>query len=42
MPTDSYSATDRQFIAIRNERIGSRLRLVEANYWIEVNEGGRP
>jgi hypothetical protein len=42
LPTDSYGATNRQFIAIRHERTASRLRLVESNYRAEVSEGGRP
>lgn len=42
LPPDSYGATNRQFIAIRHERIASRLRLVESNYRTEVSEGGRP
>jgi len=42
LPPDSYGASNRQFIAIRHERIASRLRTVESNYRIEVSEGGRP
>lgn len=42
LPPDSYGASNRQFIAIRHERIASRLRLVESNYRTEVSEGGRP
>lgn len=42
LPLDSYGHANRQFIAIRHERIASRLRLVEANYRTEVSEGGRP
>lgn len=42
LPPESYGHTNRQFIAIRHERIASRLRRVESNYRTEVNEGGRP
>jgi len=42
LPPDSYGHANRQFIAIRHERIASRLRLVESNYRTEVSEGGRP
>jgi hypothetical protein len=42
LPTDSYGHANRQFIAIRHERIASRLRRVESNYRTEVSEGGRP
>jgi hypothetical protein len=42
LPTDSYGHANRQFIAIRHERIASRLRRVESNYRTEISEGGRP
>ena len=42
LPPDSCRHTNRQFIAIRRERIASRLRLVESNYRTEVTEGDRP
>jgi len=42
LPPDSYGASNRSFIAIRDERIASRLRLVESNYRTEVSDGGRP
>ena len=42
LAADSYGHTNRQFIAIRHERIASRLRLVESNYRAEVSGGGRP
>jgi hypothetical protein len=41
MPLDSYSASNSQFIAIRQELVASRLRLVEY-YRTEVSEGARP
>jgi hypothetical protein len=42
MPADTYGHANRQFIAIRHERLASRLRRVESNYRTEVSEGGRP
>jgi hypothetical protein len=42
LPADSYGHANRQFIAIRHERIASRLRLVESNYRTEVMADGRP
>jgi len=42
LPSWSYGAENRQFIAIRHERVASRLRLVESNYRTEVSDGGRP
>jgi hypothetical protein len=42
LPSDSYGALNRHFIAIRHERIAARLRMVESNYRMEVSEGGRP
>jgi hypothetical protein len=42
MPLDSYGHANRQFIAIRHERLASRLRRVESNYRTEISEGGMP
>ena len=42
LPLDSYGHAKRQFIAIRHERIASRLRRVESNYRMEVADGGGP
>jgi hypothetical protein len=42
MPADTYGHANRQFIAIRHERIASRLRKVESNYRTEISEGGKP
>jgi hypothetical protein len=39
LPPDSYGASNRHFIAIRHERIASRLRTVESNYGAVVSEG---
>lgn len=39
LSADSYGAQNRHFIAIRHERIASRLRQVESNYRAEVEEG---
>ena len=37
LPPDSYGASNRSFIAIRHERIATRLRTVESNYRAEVS-----
>lgn len=40
LPPGSYGAKNRAYIAIRYERVASRLRLVESKYRIEVADGG--
>jgi hypothetical protein len=42
LPVWSYGYENRVLIAIRHERIASRLRRVEANYRTEVVDGGLP
>ena len=42
LPPESYGARNRHFIAIRHERVASRLRRVESRYRSEVGEGGLP
>lgn len=42
LPPNSYGAANRLYIAIRHERIASRLRRVESRYRAEISEGGLP
>jgi len=42
LPSDSYGATNRLYVAIRHERIASRLRRVESTYRLEVDDGLPP
>lgn len=42
MPPGSYGAENRAMIAIRHERIASRLRRVESSYRAEITEYGLP
>lgn len=42
LPSWSYGYENRMFIAIRHERIASRLRRVEATYRSELNGRGLP
>ena len=40
LPPGTYGAKNRAYIAIRHERIASRLRRVESRYRMEVADGG--